>query len=281
MDSELFVDFLINVLASVFVGTVAVVAAYVWGWLPKRAQSRWMGMSGKTPHLQIYASNLNIKRADPVEGEAVRTGFIGTAMNEREYISALKLRDSLRASRVFEGIADLFGRQVKQTDVKVCPRKWDEELVPRSNLVFLGSPIYNSGTKYYLDRQPLVDGKRRVEFVLEDAGRVLRVERQSYMRTSCAGGAPGEYEDDYGVIYRMNLRGISVFICAGLGTDGTCYAANHLATRWKEIKTECGEGGFICLLEKPAGKRKPNRPLYLYKEEREEYSQSEPEQSET
>ncbi|HWM94137.1 MAG TPA: hypothetical protein VN493_25495 [Thermoanaerobaculia bacterium] len=273
-DKALWLDFLVDVAASIFTGAVAVVAVYVWSWLSKRAQRRWMGMSGKKPGLQIYASNLTIKPAgaEPVEGEAVTVGFTGAAMNEKEYLSALKLRDSLRPPRIIEGVTELFRRRVEPMDVHVCPRKWDERKVPHSNLVFLGSPIYNSGTKHYLKGE-------RVKFSLDaDKRRVLLIDDQEYTRSSSV--------DDYGVIYRMNRNGRSIFICAGLGTEGTCEAANHLAVRWKEIREECQGGEFIALLKKNAHSTRP-KITYEYKEvlERDrEYSgpsQNESEQPET
>jgi hypothetical protein len=266
-------SFLLDIAANVVAGAGAVIAVYVWAWLPKRAQRRWMGMTSKKPALQIYASNLTIKAAgaEPVEGEAVTVGFTGAAMNEREYLSALKLRDSLRPSRFIEAVADLFGRRVEETDVHVCPRKWDERRVPHSNLVFLGSPIYNSGTKHYLE------GQERVKFVSDapegnPKQRVLRVDDQNYLRSP---GVEGGYSNDFGVIYRMKQNGRSIFICAGLGSEATCEAASYLATRWKEIRAECGSGGFIILIRKTLNVAKP-KVTYVYKEVLDESEYSEP-----
>lgn len=253
-------SFLLDIVANIVAGAAAVLAVYVWAWLPKRAQRRWMGMTSKKPALQIYASNLTIKAAgaEPVEGEAVTVGFTGAAMNEKEYLSALRLRDSLRPSRIIEAVSDLFRRRVEETDVHVCPRKWDERRVPHSNLVFLGSPIYNSGTKHYLE------GQTRVRFLSEtpEGGpkqRVLRVDDQNYMRSL---GADGGYSNDFGVIYRMEQNSRSIFICAGLGSEATCEAASYLATRWKEIKAEYGSGGFIILIRKTLNVAKP-RVMYV------------------
>lgn len=260
---EAAVNIFLNLAANILTAIVGAVGAYVTGWLPKRAQQRWMGMVAKQPSLQIYTSNLKIKRGgtEAVEGETITAGFVGSAMNEREYQSALKLRDSLRPSRIIEVFAELINRRLEQTDVHVCPPKWDERRAPLSNLVFLGSPIYNSGTKYYLQ------DNRRIKFVLStDNKRVLKIEEQEFTRKSEPDGTPNP-SDDVGMICRTNKGGRSIFICAGLGTEGTCDAANHLAVRWRSIREMCGSREFIILLRRNPQTGRPE-PRYLYVEER-------------
>lgn len=252
------VNFLLNVAANVVTGAGAVLAVYLWAWLPKRAQRRWMGMTSRKPTLQIYASNLMIKPggAEPVEGETVTVGFTGSAMNEMEYLSALKLRDALRPSRFIEAVSELIGRPIEEPDVHVCP-PWDERRAPGANLVFLGSSIYNSGTKFFLGRQD------RLKFILDappggPKQRVLRVGDRPFVRQPAPEGV---FSDDYGLICRINQGGRSIFICAGLGAEGTCEAAVYLATRWKALRAKYGNEGFAIVVRKHPRGAKPRMSL--------------------
>jgi hypothetical protein len=247
-------NFVLGIIGNLIAGALVIVIAYVWGWLPKRSQRRWMSMIGRKSALQIHTSHLFIKEggAEPVEGETVKIGFTGAAMNEMEYLSALKLRDALRPSRVFQAAAELFNRRLEQIEVQVGPREWDEQRFAHANLVLLGSPVYNSATKYYLSRQ------KRVRFSQDQNDqRALHIEDQEFRRSA-------EYED-YAVICRMNCDDRSVFICAGIGAVGTCEAANHLAKRWQEIKEECGDLEFVALVKKLRNSAMP-KVQYPYKE---------------
>lgn len=252
--------FLIVIIANVT--TILLLLIFLWSayvYLVLKERNRllkFLGVNTNSPNLNILVSRIEVKPkgSKPTEGEEIENGYVGAAIAKAEYEAAdilykkinptwlakipNRLRDSL--SHKFISIARL------ETKIDVCPKELDE-IPKRSNLILIGSSVYNRGTKFYLDYAK----NHGFMFAREKDS---RGEFKRFIQLCEIGKKPIQIEGrsadrELGIIQKIkNDNGNSIIVCAGLGDETTIECAKYLADKILKIESEYHQKEFgICL----------------------------------
>jgi hypothetical protein len=248
------------------IGTLgSVLAALLWFWLPfaitryvyARAHDercRFLGFSRAAPRMCIYSSRLHIGpggASAPHTGALPPRGYRGVAVSALECKIALDFQRALH-SPVPMWLQRLIRMVPVEPEWEISPDGGETSVRhPGTNLVLLGSDIYNMATKYYHKRAT----SRCFTTEKTANGYILRV--LAGPRTGHWFSRQGEHRSEsdtpahpveVGFVQRIRDGDSSIFICAGRGTGGTYAAAWYLINEWNRIRTRCGNNEFALLL---------------------------------
>lgn len=277
-------DFLVNVAASVFTAGLFAVFAWTLWWHPKRSQQRFMGVRKATPSIRIYVSRLEIEAGGTRARKPIHRGAEGLAISHIEYRGALAIWNALGLSgplqkllaRLLSGPEDLHAHS--DIEIHPSPRNWTlTDDAQQVNLILLGSPIYNSGTEYYLslpdkticfafDRDPEIP-RRYLHVLLGRSAGWYSHEGDHGDTRPPDGTTPKRRSMDVGFVRRINIDQRSIFICAGLGLAATFASVRYLAESWSQIRRECQErefGLFIRLENQDPNSEPTSTPVVDY-----------------
>jgi hypothetical protein len=228
-----------NVYANLIVASLLAALAIPIFFIDRQKLFRFFGISSRNPTIRIYLSRLEIKPGGTSGIEPISEGYRGPGIARVEYDAALTLQRQL-ASRV----AGLVPRGVKawvqlrrpvlfrlEPRIAVSPPRG--EGLAQENMIVLGSSIYNSVSKSYLEHT-----SSHFLFETEGGHRVVRVRRPGTpditLRRVAANGSDRQ---EIGTIQRFNDHDHSrtVFICAGTGSTATAGSAEYLAAQWPAL----------------------------------------------
>ncbi len=213
----------------------------------------FFGVRSSMPRLRIYVSRLQIKPKGTEGFEPLTNGYSGPSITKLEYDGALLVRDLVRSSilgTLPERLSGWLGHhhvgfQTLDATVDVCPRELGN-VDFGSNLVVLGTGIYNLVAKHYLDHE-------RCQFAFtknEQGERVIRVRQGGLRDVAIPGRSSGR---EIAVLQRINdeQHGSSSFLCAGLGSSATYGCARYLVQHWHELLRRYGDREFAVFLAFP------------------------------
>jgi hypothetical protein len=233
---------------------------FVWPRLVIFAEERerllqFFGIDAQQPKITIYLSNLHIKAGGAEGLETTTRGHTGEAISKVEYDAAMAMGAKLR------GVAGILPEWLhalaSHLSFAFLPVRISVELSPRDQdwprtrsmietgryetsgtLVILGSPIYNSISKYFIEEvlRKRADYRRYIGF-----DRETTAERRRYLEVVYKGPPenhvpqPHGPDDHVGAMMRFKHDGRIVFLCAGIEDWSTAASAGYALTHWKEI----------------------------------------------
>lgn len=276
---EFWINVLVEIVATLVIALGGFVTyAYIY-WKSRKKILHFFGIKSSKPNICVCVSALNIKPGGSVGIEPVVTGYVGTATTKLEYEGALSIQKVLKAQPFVllpRTLQDWLGQkniELRNVDIpiKLSPPE-SKTLDPEfnSNLIVLGTGVYNSLSHYYLkeyfarhtDLYPWhfyheknqqgqrVIGIRRRD--LEDSpvtGRTNRIEPAFIQR-----------------IYDVD-RKITVFVCAGLGSSATFGSARYLSENWRYLQRTFGDEEFgigLLFYNQDPDKEFVNEPTVYY-----------------
>jgi hypothetical protein len=210
---------------------------------------RFFRIHGNSTGLTIYLSRLQPPAGSSVyEAHEPTEGYAGPAIIRIEHQGAQLITDLLRSAtlaRIPRGLQEwLRVRRATlvpvQLEIDTSPPTVHQ--VRTTNLVLMGSGIYNSVSSFYLKS---VYSKLTFE-IDTDGERVVIIRAQS----QTAGVIPGRsLERELGILQRLydHEQRRHVIICAGTGSSATFGTARYLAENWRQLQRKHGDSDFaIC-----------------------------------
>jgi hypothetical protein len=215
----------------------------------RRGLFRFFGISRKNPNIRIYLSRLQIQPRGAAGLEEVTHGSMGAAINESEFRAALILRDRFR-SKLVGFVPDSLRKWLNSPLIALSTLDPVIEISPPGeagfipdNLILIGSGVYNSISRKYLDPKTSC-----LSFAKDETGRryllVCRPdmpEAKVWRLLDQESSAP-PVRNEIGIVQRVNVldenrkdRKFSVFICAGMGSGATYGAVKYLNENWRKL----------------------------------------------
>jgi hypothetical protein len=253
-----------------------------------RPLRRLFGIRGHLPNkVRIMVSSIYVLQGGTL-GVAGPTGFYGPVMNQSEYVSAQLLRDAIRtrpASRPLRALLDQLGlldtvHDPTECEIAFSPHYVDgedgnpvsakeyqppdlsgngkvverirESMTEAGVYILVGGPAYNAVVAHVLATE------ERAWFTLDVSvdGAPIVIERGRGGERSFGQRRENRGSEsvlvDYCVLQKISGFGTqksTVFVCAGLSSLGTAVAVGLLASRWRYLEREFGDGDFALLCE--------------------------------
>ena len=246
---------LVNIVSTLILAFIGFVAyAYLY-WKNRRDILHFFGISNASPNVSIYVSTLNVKPGGTTGIEAIDQGYAGAAINKLEYEGALLIQKELKARPLAllpRKLQDWLGQdnielRTVEVPVKLSPPKTtNRDPAFDSNLIILGTGVYNSLAHYYL-KEYFEKHKRLYPWYFyhdkKDGQRIIGI-RQERFEDSLIDGRENQIEPAF--IQRIHDadRKTTVFICSGLGSSATFGSARYLAEHWKELQRKFNKDEF-------------------------------------
>lgn len=234
--------------------TVIGVIGFVWfSVIERRRLFHFFGVKPAALGIRIYVSCLEVLPGGTRGTQPIATGYVGPAMVQKEYESALLLRRlfqptvlALIPDTLRDLLAALFVSLSKvEPGIEVAPAWRDNghtfDADVSDNVIAIGGPIYNSVSRHYLDGQTF--------YYFEQKG------NQRVIRKRSAGGADLEQlgrasGHELACIQRLKDRatGATIFIFAGLGSGATYGSVQYLVDNWNALQRQYRDRDFgLCL----------------------------------
>ena len=249
--------------------TVAAALALLIGrWRQHARLLRFLGCSIEDPLIVVYFSTLVIQHGGALDFRGITRTYVGPAVPESEYLLARTIsaavevpasdwipRLLVRAIRLIPNrrVKGWLGPHEAEVRYELSPLQVPVEL-PHAPTICLGSPGYNYASDFYLSNLN--------PFLVFGGG--------AHPDVRHAGGDPVSFAGDVGMLQRLHTpEGLPVYLAAGLGTNGTRGALQHLITDWQNLERRFGDGefalalGFPWFAQDPFGFRRPTELLSL------------------
>jgi hypothetical protein len=180
-------------------------------------------------------------------------GYSGPSITKPEYDAALLVRELVRGS-FLAGISDHVGGWLGHHHVSFQTLEAPIDVSPKdvgnidfdSNLVVLGTGVYNLVAKHYIahDRCQFSFKKNR------RGERIVTIRRGGLSDIVIPGRSRGR---EIAVLQRINddTRHTAVFLCAGTGSSATYGCVRFLVTRWPQLQKRHRDGEFAVFLAFP------------------------------
>lgn len=264
MDNNKWIDFWINIAAEltliVFFGFIGFII-YLYYLRDRKGILSFFGIQDNRPNTTIYLSTLQVKPGGTEGIEPIGQGYSGSAISKIEYDAGLLIQKELQSKPLAllpSNIQDWLGQktvELKELNIPILlsPKSQNLDIsVFDNNLIIIGTGVYNSLSYYYLNKYlPKYYDKNyysRYFYNRKEAnGQRIICIRERGIRDIILEGRDSGSESAF--IQRIIDRdyGITVFICAGLGSSATFGSTRYLAENWKSLQqkfrnTEFGIG---------------------------------------
>ena len=255
-----------NVISGIIANFLTAVLFFILTWTvylffiirERKRLLRFLGVNHKFPNLKILLSRVEVKPGGtiPVEGETIHHGYVGPAISKPEYDAALILYRRINPrwlASIPNRVRDLLSRRYislirLEPMIDVSPKNIDE-IPKRTNLILVGSSVYNGATKLYLDQS-----KESFEFSSKDKlseggkfERVIKLRKYGMEGVEIPGRSR---KRELGIIQRVSNKedGNTVLISAGLGAEATFGCTKYLAENMADLESKYRQKEFgICL----------------------------------
>lgn len=251
------INVLVNIVSTLVLALVGLIAyAYLY-WRNRREILHFFGVSNAKPNASIYVSTLNIKPGGTTGIEPIDRGYVGAAINKLEYEGALAIQNELKARPLAllpRKLQDWFGQdniELRTVDVPVRlspPKATNRDPAFDSNLIILGTGVYNSLSHYYLKEYFVKHSSIYPWHFYHDKNiegqRIIGIHRRGFKDSLIDEGRDGRTEPAF--IQRIHDvdRNTTVFVCAGLGSSATFGSARYLSERWRDLQRTFGDEEF-------------------------------------
>ncbi|MEM8612118.1 MAG: hypothetical protein AAGF93_08890 [Cyanobacteria bacterium P01_H01_bin.105] len=258
---DLLVNLASDLLASAIIAILGFLIYMFFYWRNRKEQLEFFGLTTKNPNIELYLSRLQVKPQGTEGLIHIDRGFIGPAIIKIENDAALRVRQELEAKVLAlfpQKVQDWLGRQsinlkALKIPIKIGPPKSDEGNVHEylnTNLILLGSKMYNLLSKYYLEEYLPKHSSCYCYYEKNEEGeRIIgiRYKEGNIDDTPMKGRSYGR---EIGFIHRFRdiESNITVFLCIGHGSSATSGSVRFLMKRWKELHKEYGSRDFIICL---------------------------------
>lgn len=248
-----------------------------------RTRIAFFGLDRRCPSASIFVSNIMVRQS--IAFEPLTAGYRGPAITKVEYEAALRIQAELTKRPlvvVLEPLQNWISRRICRrqdvaTQIRLSPRGDDPSsgaeaatpppleghLTDGSN-VSIGSPIYNSIAKWYLEeylpnpangyeswfafgRAP--SGERTIQRMRHSDVGPIELPRAPAPTTP---GADRALEPAF--VMRLKHDGKTIFLCAGIAGWATAQSVHYLAENWSQMHRAMGDAEFAMALmcEPPA-----------------------------
>jgi hypothetical protein len=240
----------VEVCANSFILFSLICLAILVSRLRRQRLAQFFGINQSVDSVKVFVSRIQAREYGTIGTRNVPTGkgFRHVAITELEYKGALSIQ-KMFASRLLALLPktaqqwvnqQVFNLSFVEIPIDASPEHHDG-LAIDGNLVLIGSSAYNALTHYYLQNT-----HSPFYFDLDDQEeRILRNRKEKNMVI------PGkELNRELGIIQRIRheREERTVIICAGTGTAATYNCVHYLATYWKQLQRDFGNGSFaVCL----------------------------------
>jgi hypothetical protein len=210
-------------------------------------------------------------------------GYQGSAVLNPELIGAIKARDLLKEKRVA-----VLSRSIRKVlaghfitiapvdpIIQVSPEVHKLDGLPFSNVICLGSQVYNSVFWRHNDPDNK-EGSDCFEFFKDERKmRAIRIKQGGGKVhppiTRETGEQAGIYDREVGIVERVNdeKHQRSLFFCAGLGASATQGCVQYLVDHWEQLFAEHGNkefGFYLAFPNQPSNTEvtvTPEPPVYV------------------
>lgn len=231
--------------------TILGVSAFIWfSVIERRWLFRFFGINRNALGVRIYLSRLQVKPGGTEGTEPITTGYVGPTIVQIEYEAGLLLL-SLFQPRALALIPDMLRELLSALFVTLSDIEARVVVTPKAlsemdlleNLVSIGGAIYNSVSQHYLSQLGSF-----YYFTKSASGeRVMRARRSGGPDLEQEGRSRGH---ELACVQRLKDpdTGVTVFICAGLGSAATYGSVLYLAQHWRRLWRKYGDAEFgVCL----------------------------------
>ncbi|MFC4068435.1 hypothetical protein [Actinoplanes subglobosus] len=256
MSTEIATSILANVLTTVLYVAIAAVALMATIVSNKRRLLMLFGVNGRSASINIYLSRLIVKAGAIETVEPVTKGYEGPVIFRLEHMGAQGIADLFRSKFLAKTPARLrewlSHRSPELSEVRVLidtsPESMDN--LDTSTMVMIGSGVYNSLTKYYLDDHP--DSFFRFE-KQPDGNRAVQVRRGPRKHQLLRGRGRDAEDRELAIVQRLVDRetGRTAIVCAGMSTSSSYGAARYLVQDWQRLAKRSMGGEFGVVLSFP------------------------------
>jgi hypothetical protein len=236
----------------------------------------FFGLNRECPSVTIYVSTMYIHERGTTALEEITQGYVGPALSKIEYQTALLLEQKLTERPVAivpEKIQTWIGGNFfhigyANVQIEFSPWKggWPAvrdsigHTLPAGTIIVLGSNIYNSVARWYLER--LHDSSKCHQYLRFSVGEseeengtkrrersIVRYDKEHKTRQSL----PSQPEP--ALITRLRDEERTVFICAGIRGWATAASGIYLLRNWRDLHTRFSGDDFAVELicPKPDG----------------------------
>jgi len=241
-----------NLVTAALVTILGITAFVYFSIIERRYLFRFFGINNIAPALRVYLSRLQVKAGGTEGTEEIQSGYVGPTIVQSEYEAGLLILELFRPS-VFVIIPDVLRALLGslfltmstiRVRLGVSPRTISEvtESELSDNIITVGGSVYNSVSLLCLAE------KRSFYYFSKnhDGERVIMIRRSSGPDTEVPVGP----NQGLAFIERMKDpdRGITVFVCAGLGSAATRGSVEYLVQNWRRLRRRYENTDFgFCL----------------------------------
>ncbi len=245
---NLFSD-LISWLLVIFI-SLAVFGKYYLGH--NRRLRKFFDLAGENDQLLVYLSSFPVADKGLVDRSGLKRAFTQLTVPVAEIEIAAWVTNFFTAeplNKIPSSLQDLFGNYwaFRPLHVNLLPSPLNEHQLEFKQMIIIGGPMFNSATKYYQDKE-LSYFKFNVADDYEDKSKWTNLEitrgkdKGLIFKTS--------EEIDIGIVEKIldDEHNNTVFIVAGVRTNGTKAALHFLLNQWDELLKKYDDKSFsICI----------------------------------
>lgn len=250
---------LVNIVSTLVLALIGLTAYAYFYWKNRRGILSFFGINNANPNVSIYVSTLQVKSGGTEGIEKIDKGYSGAAINKLEYEGALLIQKELKARPLAllpRTVQDWLGQdnielRTVEVPIKLSPSKTtNRDPAFDSNLVILGTGIYNSLAHYYL-KEYFKKHERLYPWYFyhgkKDSQRIIGIHRRGFGDSPIEGR---EHQIEPAFIQRIRDadRKTTVFICSGLGSSATYGSARYLSEHWKDLQRKFKDDEFGTVL---------------------------------
>jgi hypothetical protein len=225
-------------------------AVYLYKYAEERKMLlKFFGITNESLNENIYLSCMQIKAGGTTGCEEITVGYQGPSTSKLEFDAGILVQNLLKGITIPFLSKDTQDRLSEKNitlyplfpEIKISPEY--RKPITFENSILIGSPIYNSVSKYYIECQ-----EHYFYFAKENGNRVIKAVENGFDYVIHPGRAEGR---ELGIIERYNDKehGSVVFICAGIDASATFGCARYLVQHWKSLYKKYGTKKFgICLV---------------------------------
>ena len=226
-------------------------------WRNRKEKLSFFGITQKNPEISLYLSRLEVKRQGTEGLIPIDRGFMGPAIIKIENDAALCVKEELeqkilavlpKSILVWLGKQNLSLRSLK-VPINIGPPKSAESSIHEylnTNLILLGSKMYNLLSKYYLeDYLPRKSSCYCYYEKNKEGERIIGVRYRNGIEDMPLRGR--SHGREIGFIHRFKdtESGINVFLCIGHGSSATHGSVKYLLENWRDLNKAYGSNDFI------------------------------------
>lgn len=257
--NEILINVIANLIAALILALIGFIVYSFLYWKNRNRILRFFGITSSNPNICIYVSNLNIRPGGTSGIENIDKGYIGSAITKLEYDGALLIQHELKGKPLAlfsKRLQDWLGQEnleLRAIDapIKISPTKQiasNRNPAFSSNLIILGTGVYNSLSHYYLnDYFPKHDEIYWFYFyhAKDNKGqRVIGIHQDGLADSITEEGREQRVEPAFIQRFYDVDKKISVFICAGLGSSSTLGSSRYLIENWRYLQRKFGNEDF-------------------------------------